>query len=78
MNSLLKQPVTTSWLLDQIAEKHLRQPDIAACYAEGIKVRQEIDWSAVNAAILDRWSKSGLERVKIMAWNLLEKGAISV
>jgi hypothetical protein len=31
----------------------------------------EINWTKVNRAIIDRWSRSGLERIKSAAWKKL-------
>ena len=51
----------------------------AAIYARGIRVRDgipesspEIDWAAVNKAIIERWSLSGLKSIKKMAWKIAE------
>jgi hypothetical protein len=52
---------TTQTLLDEIACKTMHQRDIAKTYALALRSGEETDWRAVNAAITERWSKSGLE-----------------
>ena len=36
--------------------------------------RGEVDWRALNEAIMERWSYSGLEKIKNIAWMGLEGG----
>jgi hypothetical protein len=44
----------------------------AALYAQVISCAGErFDWGAVNRAILERWSMSGLIDIKRQAWKLL-------
>ena len=57
-------------LLEEIEDRRLHQRDIAATYALAINTYDEVDWRRVNTAIIDRWSMSGLQRVKAMAWRL--------
>ena len=56
-------------LLDEISNKRMKQKDIAKTYALALRSGDEPDWSIVNKAILERWSRSGLERIKKMAWS---------
>lgn len=58
----------TETLLTEIANKKLLQEDIALTYAFALESSEKPDWRAVNLAIMTRWSRSGLERVKRMAW----------
>ncbi len=46
------------------------QEEAAERYAVALRdeYRASVDWSAVNDTIIDRWSISGLERVKKLAW----------
>jgi len=59
-------------LLNEIEELKLTQPHVAQTYAFAIDSGKDIDWQKVNDAIINRWSLSGLERVKKMAWEMLE------
>lgn len=43
--------------------------EMAAVYARYLDER-DIDWSAVNSAILTRWSMSGLGYIKERAWKI--------
>jgi len=58
-------------ILREIADKKFKQRDIAQTYALSIvsSEHDNIDWVKVNRAIIERWSKSGLERIKKMAWS---------
>ena len=65
---MLELTCTTQVLLDEIHNPRLRQKDIATTYRLAILSSDETDWKEVNKAIITRWSKSGLERIKKMAW----------
>jgi hypothetical protein len=45
------------------------QKQIAQTYALAIKSSWPTDWPKVNQMIITRWSVSGLERIKKMAWS---------
>ena len=47
----------------------LNQTQIAKTYALGIRSSAATDWKIVNKMIEDRWSLSGLTRIKNMAWS---------
>lgn len=60
-------------ILNAIKDKKNKQSDIANLYSQLIPVRNIVNWRKINRAIQDRWiGKSALERVKIMAWRVLE------
>lgn len=43
--------------------------DVAGrAYAELMGLTPTIDWTPINAAIVESWSRSGLKRVKHLAW----------
>lgn len=50
--------------------------DMALMYADAIQSERngvvEVDWPAINRAIIDRWSLSGLKWIKARAWKILE------
>lgn len=50
------------------------QQIVAISYATAIlaaaKGFEDVDWTAVNRVIIDRWSLSGLDRIKHKAWKL--------
>lgn len=60
-------------LLDEISHKECKRRDIAQTYRMAILAEAEngepIDWNKVNAAIIARWSRSGLEWIKNQAWS---------
>lgn len=60
-----------STLLSEIADKRFKQKSIAKTYALALRSseRDSVDWLKVNAAIIERWSVSGLDRIKRMAWS---------
>jgi hypothetical protein len=61
-------------LLQDIGAKEARQKDVALTYAMAIKTAaakvEDPDWKTINEAIIARWSMSGLERIKKMAWDI--------
>ena len=60
----------TSTLLDEIATPTLYQRDVAQSYALALALpKADVDWRKVNAAIIKRWSLSGLARIKELAWS---------
>ena len=56
-------------ILRELQDKQFKQRDIAQSYALAMASGEDIDWQRVNKAIIERWSKSGLTRVKEMAWS---------
>jgi hypothetical protein len=59
----------TRVLLNEIASKEMYQRDVAKTYALALRSSYPTDWAKVNAAIIARWSISGLDRIKNMAWS---------
>ena len=54
----------------ELAVKHgFTQKQIAQSYALALRSSWPTDWPKVNKLIIDRWSASGLERIKKMAWS---------
>ena len=56
------------------------QKDVASIYATAMLDGQQkrildprIDWPKINKIIINRWSVSGLSRVKEMAWKQIEE-----
>jgi hypothetical protein len=56
-------------LLEEIADRRLTQADIAMTYRLALRSHDRVDWPKVNAAIIERWSLTGLKRVKRLAWD---------
>jgi len=59
----------TNVLLDEIKDKRFKQKDIAKTYALALRSSFQTDYKKVNQAIIDRWSVSGLIRIKELAWS---------
>ena len=59
----------TNTLLREILMDEAKQRDIAMTYALALRSSDPTNWKVVNKAIIDRWSKSGLDRIKNMAWS---------
>jgi hypothetical protein len=55
-------------ILNEIAQG-LRRKDIAKTYALALRSSYPTDWAKVNSAIIERWSRSGLEWIKKQAWS---------
>ena len=60
-------------LLEEIANPKVRRKSVAMTYAWAIRSTQAgmdtVDWKKVNAAIIERWSRSALEWIKKQAWS---------
>lgn len=63
----------TNVLLREIEDKNFIQKDIAMTYCLAMMSSEKVDYEKVNNAIIERWSYSGLQRVKDMAWKLMEQ-----
>jgi hypothetical protein len=69
----------TALILREIATLH--QADVAKTCAIAIETYlrteggENVDWKKINAAIVNRWSPSGRERVLTMAWKIVESAA---
>lgn len=59
----------TQTLLDEIARKRTTRKDVAKTYALAIRSSEDTDWTAVNKAIIGRWSLSALKWIKGQAWS---------
>jgi hypothetical protein len=59
----------TEVLLREIGMKEIKQKDIACTYSLALRSSDPTDWKSVNEAIVKRWSMSGLNRIKDMAWS---------
>lgn len=66
---IIELRLCTDTMLDEIADKGSVQKDIAQTYHLALRSSEETNWSEVNRAIIKRWSRSGLERIKEMAWS---------
>jgi hypothetical protein len=57
-------------ILSALAAPKCVQASIANLYAEAILSAEVPDWRTINQAIVDRWSWTGLKRVKERAWKI--------
>jgi len=64
--NLWEQP--TAFMLAEIADRKKRRLDIASAYYAALMQQLDVDWLAVNTAIIQRWSRSGLHWIKARAW----------
>jgi hypothetical protein len=60
--------MTTEAILAVIADRDATRKSVATAYRAGLARIDEIDWPAVNKAILAKWSPSGLAWIKARAW----------
>lgn len=56
-------------VIENEIEQKCTQKQIAQTYALALKSSWRTDWKRVNQMIIDRWSVSGLNRIKKMAWS---------
>jgi hypothetical protein len=76
---MIQRRTVISDLLEAVAAPRAKRADIVPLYAELIRAMRagdptgvKVDWPAVNAAIIARWSRSGLTWIKTQAWKALE------
>ena len=56
-------------ILDEIANPQMTRRDVAMTYRLILQQTVEkVDWNKINRAIIDRWSRAGLEWIKERAW----------
>jgi hypothetical protein len=60
-----------AWIFNEIEDSVYTRKDVARTYAILIQKGHK-DWSAINTAIMKRWSKSGLLWIKTEAWKQIE------
>jgi len=60
-------------VIKQEIEAKAKQKTIALTYAFALVASYEVDFRTINQMIIKRWSLSGLDRVKKMAWKLVEE-----
>jgi len=72
MNGHFELTNPTDTLIMEISLPEIKQPSLALTYAMALCCSAKTDWRAVNQAIIARWSFSGLERVKKLAWKRVE------
>jgi hypothetical protein len=65
----VSEHTATQELLDMIADESNTRQQVARVYALALG-DETIGWYAVNLAIIDRWTLSGLVWIKRHAWKL--------
>jgi hypothetical protein len=64
----------TAMLLAAVANPATKRLGMAAAYAVALRMEMGFtDWEAVNHAIVERWSLNALQRIKRLAWKLVEE-----
>jgi hypothetical protein len=67
----------TDAILQEIGNQSITQKDVAMTYALAMKSAfqgaDKPDWMTINRAIIDRWSMSGLKRIKKFAHAAFKK-----
>jgi hypothetical protein len=59
------------FLQDQAFYQEAAAKEYSALIFANHVLGNEIDWTKINNSIINRWSKSGLERIKSAAWKEL-------
>lgn len=54
-------------ILREIAMPEMKRRDVAQSYHLALRSTENVDWAAINAAIINRWSTSGLIWIKTQA-----------
>ena len=68
----------TKVLLSEIEELKMNQRDVAITFAAALKSEAAgvdiVDWEAVAAAALQRWSPAGWKKLKEIGWRIHQTG----
>jgi len=62
-----------SVLRDDVLDHRCTRRHVAQSYALVMRSVHDADWPSINAAILDRYSLSGLEFIKREAWKINDR-----
>lgn len=65
--------MNTEALIAEVLNRNNTQMRVAEHYAAALRNYFDMDWKAVNEAILTRWKMSGLVRIKEWAWAINER-----
>jgi len=60
-------------LLKVVADEKASEKTVATYYAAAIQCSEHVEFPRVNAAIMKRWGKRVVERVKEKAWAIVEQ-----
>lgn len=63
-----------AWIMNEIENKPFTRADVAKTYAILIQKGHK-EWTAINQAIMKRWSKSALIWIKTQAWKYVNSNA---
>ena len=66
---MLMEIMDVEYVIQNEIKQKCKQKQIAQTYALALRSSYKTDWAIVNAAIIERWSVSGLERIKKLAWS---------
>lgn len=69
MAGVITEIACVEMVIENEIKQGCTQKQIAQTYALAIRSSWPTDWAKVNAMIVERWSKAGLERIKTMAWS---------
>jgi hypothetical protein len=69
MGKLIAEIQDVESVIENEIKQGCNQKQIAQTYALALRSSWPTDWAKVNAMIIEKWSKAGLQRIKKMAWN---------
>lgn len=58
--------------LQEIADKKCTRNNVALTLAFGLRQNDTLNWSKLNKAMIERWSRSGRDYIMKRAWGLVE------
>lgn len=62
-----------SVIVNECSMPEMTRDGVAQTYAMALVSSWPTDWKKANAAIIERWSSSGLEYVKNKAWKIVKQ-----
>lgn len=63
--------VTTAERIHDFVSVPKNRDEMALCYSDLLEGMIAVDWPLLNGAIIERWSRSGLDYIKREAWKHL-------
>lgn len=69
MSDFVAEIMCVESVIENEIKQGCNQTQIAQTYALALRSTYKTDWKVVNEMIIARWSRSGLTRIKEMAWS---------
>jgi len=69
---VIAELMNIEWVVENEIEHGMPERSLAVTYAFGLRASSPPDWKRINNAILTKFGKRGLTKIKTRAWRLFE------